>query len=283
VVPAGADHAPAASLGDQPAATREMLLFVGAPFDRRSGLAPAIEILESASGGAATPSTSRDARARDIRAPGAYIAATSSVGAGWHLRAAAPKRACRFFVDRERRRLRGKTAEDLRLLELLAPVAEAGGYEIVRLRLMGADHRRTLQIMAERDDGTMLVEDCTALSRAVSEVLDAADPIKGEYSLEVSSPGIDRPLTRLRDFQTYAGYEARIELDRLADNRKRFKGVLAGLEGDDVAIDLDGEHETTLIPYAWISEAKLVITDPPDGAKRWKRLRKNHERHRHLR
>jgi ribosome maturation factor RimP len=166
-----------------------------------------------------------------------------------------------LLVDWERRRLRGKTAEDLRLLELLAPVAEAAGYEIVRLRLMGGDHRRTLQIMAERDDGTMLVEDCTALSRAVSEVLDAADPIKGEYSLEVSSPGIDRPLTRLQDFETYAGYEARIELDRLAENRKRFKGVLAGVEGDEVAIDLDGEDETTLIPYAWISDAKLVITD----------------------
>lgn len=157
--------------------------------------------------------------------------------------------------------MRGKTAEDLRLLELLAPVAEAAGYEIVRLRLMGGDHRRTLQIMAERDDGTMLVEDCTRLSRAVSEVLDAADPIKGEYALEVSSPGVDRPLTRLKDFETYAGYEARIELDRLAENRRRFKGVLAGVEGTDVAIDLDGETETTLIPYAWISDAKLVITD----------------------
>jgi ribosome maturation factor RimP len=161
----------------------------------------------------------------------------------------------------EWRRLRGKTAEDLRLLELLAPVAEAASYEIVRLRLMGGDHRRTLQIMAERDDGTMLVEDCTALSRAVSEVLDAADPIKGEYSLEVSSPGIDRPLTRLKDFQAYAGYEARLEIDRLAENRKRFRGVLAGVEGDDVAIDLEGEDETTLIPFAWISDAKLVITD----------------------
>jgi len=157
--------------------------------------------------------------------------------------------------------LRGKTAEDLRLLELLAPVAEAASYEIVRLRLMGGDHRRTLQIMAERDDGTMLVEDCTALSRAVSEVLDAADPIKGEYSLEVSSPGIDRPLTRLKDFQAYAGYEARLEIDRLAENRKRFKGVLAGVEGDDVAIDLEGEDETTPIPFAWISDAKLVITE----------------------
>jgi len=109
--------------------------------------------------------------------------------------------------------------------------------------------------------GTMLVEDCTALSRAVSEVLDAADPIKGEYTLEVSSPGIDRPLTRIEDFETYAGYEARLELDRLAENRKRFKGVLAGVEGDNVGIDLEGEEETALVPFAWIVEAKLVITD----------------------
>jgi ribosome maturation factor RimP len=162
--------------------------------------------------------------------------------------------------------LRGKTAEDERLLELLDPVAEAAGYAIVRLRLMGGD-RRNLQIMAERPPkegelgGTMLVEDCTQLSRAVSDVLDAADPIRGEYTLEVSSPGIDRPLTRLADFETYAGCEARIELDRLVENRKRFKGRLAGVEGDKVAIDLDGEAETALVPFAWISEAKLVITD----------------------
>jgi ribosome maturation factor RimP len=197
---------------------------------------------------------------RDIRPLVAYIGVTSSVGAGWHLRAAAPKRACRFFIGPERS-LRGKTAEDVQLLELLGPVAEAAGYEIVRLRLAGGEHRRTLQIMAERGDGTMQVQDCTVLSRAISEVLDAADPISGDYDLEVSSPGIDRPLTRLLDFQTYAGYEARIELDRLAENRKRFKGLLAGVEGADVAIELEGEDETTLIPFAWISDAKLVITD----------------------
>ena len=163
--------------------------------------------------------------------------------------------------------LRGKTAEDVRLLDLLDPVAEAAGYAIVRLRLMGGDRRRNLQIIAERPPkegeigGTMLVEDCTQLSRAISEVLDAADPIRGEYTLEVSSPGIDRPLTRLADFETYAGCEARIELDRLVENRKRFKGRLAGVEGDRVAIDLEGEAETALVPFAWIGEAKLVITD----------------------
>src|SRR5437868_13619594 len=158
--------------------------------------------------------------------------------------------------------MRGKTAEDLNLLELLDPVAEAAGYAIVRIRLMGGDHQRRLQVMAERPaDGDMNVEDCARLSRAISEVMDAADPVAGEYTLEVSSPGVDRPLTRLSDFVEYQGYEARLELDRLAEGRKRFKGVLAGVEADQVAIDLEGEAETALIPFAWIIEAKLVLTD----------------------
>jgi len=156
--------------------------------------------------------------------------------------------------------LRGKTAEDRSLLELLDPVAEAVGYEIVRLRLMGGQTRR-LQIMAERPDGDMNVEDCTRLSRAVSEVMDAADPITGEYTLEVSSPGIDRPLTRLKDFETYEGLEARLELDRVAEGRKRFKGVLAGVEDNNVGIDLEGEAETAMVPFAWIVEAKLILND----------------------
>jgi len=177
-----------------------------------------------------------------------------------------PERPAAFLLI-GRPSLRGKTAEDSRLLELLDPVAEAAGYDIVRLRLTGGDHRRTLQVMAERPPqegelgGTMLVEDCTTLSRALSEVLDAADPIRGEYALEVSSPGIDRPLTRLQDFETYEGCEARLELDRLVENRKRFKGRLAGVDDGQVAIDLEGEDETALIPFAWISDAKLVITD----------------------
>jgi ribosome maturation factor RimP len=157
--------------------------------------------------------------------------------------------------------MRGKTAEDIRLLELLDPVAEAAGYEIVRLRLMGGVERRRLQIMAERPDGEMVVEDCAKLSRRVSEVLDAADPIAGEYVLEVSSPGIDRPLTRRKDFAAYQGYEIKIELDRLAEGRKRFRVVLAGIEGDQVGIDLEGETETAMVPLAWILEAKLVMND----------------------
>ena len=158
--------------------------------------------------------------------------------------------------------MRGKTAEDQGLLELLDPVAEAAGYEIVRLRLMGGEHARRLQIMAERpSDGDMNVEDCARLSRAISEIMDAADPIAGEYTLEVSSPGVDRPLTRLKDFATYEGYEARVELDRVAEGRKRFKGMLAGVEDDAVAIDLEGEEETAMIPFAWITDAKLILTD----------------------
>ncbi len=158
--------------------------------------------------------------------------------------------------------MRGKTAEDLNLLEILDPVAEVAGYEIVRLRLMGGEHARRLQIMAERpSDGDMNVEDCARLSRAISEIMDAADPIAGEYTLEVSSPGVDRPLTRLKDFASFEGHEARLELDRMAEGRKRFKGVLAGVEDDAVAIDLEGEEETAVIPFAWIVEAKLVLTD----------------------
>lgn len=163
--------------------------------------------------------------------------------------------------------MRGKTAEDLRLLELLDPVAEAAGYEIVRLRLMGGAERRRLQIMAERPpppgqvEGEMNVEDCSRLSRKVSEILDAVDPISGEYLLEVSSPGIDRPLTRPKDFEAWEGFEVRLELDRLAEGRKRFRGVLAGLEGEQVAINLEGEEETALVPFAWIVEAKLVLND----------------------
>ncbi len=163
--------------------------------------------------------------------------------------------------------MRARTPEDRRLVELLDPVAQACGYEIVRLRLMGGGAQgRNLQIMAERpSDGDMDIADCAKLSRAISDVLDAADPISGEYRLEVSSPGVDRPLTRLKDFVAFEGYEAKLELDRLAEGRKRFKGVLSGVETvdgvDHVGIDLEGEAETALVPFAWIVDAKLSLTD----------------------
>ena len=157
--------------------------------------------------------------------------------------------------------MRGKTAEDQSLLELLDPVAETAGYEIVRLRLMGGAHVRRLQIMAELPDGSLQVEDCAILSRAISQVMDAADPITGEYLLEVSSPGVDRPLTRLKDFAEYEGYEARVEIDRMAEGRKRFRGELAGVEDGHVAINLEDESETAMLPFNWIIEAKLVLND----------------------
>ena len=160
-------------------------------------------------------------------------------------------------------RVRAKTAEDRNLLELLDPVAEAHGFEIVRLRLMGGGVRR-LQIMAE-DPATrdFTVDQCVDLSRAFSQVLDAADPVSGGYGLEVSSPGVDRPLTRLKDFETYEGLEARIELDRLVEGRKRFKGQIAGIDEEgNVGVNLEGEtEETAYVPFAWIAEAKLVLND----------------------
>ena len=164
-----------------------------------------------------------------------------------------------FWIPRA---LKAKTVEDRALLELIEPVAESIGLAIVRVRLMGGTLRRRLQVMAERpSDHDIAVEECARLSRAISEVLDAADPIAGEYLLEVSSPGIDRPLTRLEDFETFEGFEARLETDRMVEGRKRFKGVVAGVEDDNVLMDLEGEEDTALLPFAWLVDAKLVLTD----------------------
>jgi ribosome maturation factor RimP len=161
--------------------------------------------------------------------------------------------------------VRAKTAEDRKLLEIFDALAEPLGLDIVRVRLMGSNRpggARRLQIMAERkSDGEINVNECARLSRAVAKYMDEVDPIEGEYVLEVSSPGIDRPLTRLKDFETYEGLEARIELDRLAEGRKRFRGVLAGIEDDHIALNLEGEEETALVPFAWVIDAKLILTD----------------------
>jgi len=158
--------------------------------------------------------------------------------------------------------VRARTAEDRALIEMIDPVAETLGLAVGRVRLMGGTLRRRLQVMAERPaDNDISVEECARLSRAISEVFDAADPIAGEYLLEVSSPGIDRPLTRLSDFDLFEGYEARLETDRMIEGRKRFKGTLAGTDEGNVAIDLDGETDTALIPFDWLIDAKLVLTD----------------------
>src|SRR5215475_10429547 len=113
---------------------------------------------------------------------------------------------------------------------IIAPAVEAAGYRLVRLRLMGGK-RKTLQVMAERHDGQMDVEDCAVLSRTLSELLEAADPIADDYTLEVSSPGIDRPLTIEADFARFSGHEARIEMVHGLEGRRRFKGLLIGLDG----------------------------------------------------
>lgn len=157
--------------------------------------------------------------------------------------------------------MKTKTNMDERILAIAVPVAGDMGYGIVRIRVQGGN-RSVVQIMAERlSDGKMNVADCAQLSRALSSTFEVEDPIDGAYVLEVSSPGLDRPLTDLKHFEQYAGNLARLELDRFVEGRKRFRGILAGIDGDNVAIDLDKEDETALIPFAWISEAKLLITD----------------------
>lgn len=161
--------------------------------------------------------------------------------------------------------LRAKTPEDKRLLEAFDPIAEACGLEIVRVRLMGSNHEGgsfRLQVMAERPlDHDITINECARLSRALSTWLEEVDPIQGEYMLEVSSPGVARPLTRLQDFDIFSGFEASIELDRMAEGRKRFRGLLAGIEDGHIMIDQPNEDETTLIPFEWITDAKLVLSD----------------------
>lgn len=147
-----------------------------------------------------------------------------------------------------------------RLTALVGPVAEAEGFDLVRVKVTGAK-TKTLQVMAERPDRTMSAEDCARLSRALSPVLEAADPIAGGYVLEVSSPGIDRPLVRLQDFDDWRGWRAKIELNRMIEGRKNFRGVLAGVDEGKVALDIDGESETALFPFEWIAGAKLILTD----------------------
>ncbi|MEM8936778.1 MAG: ribosome maturation factor RimP [Pseudomonadota bacterium] len=151
-------------------------------------------------------------------------------------------------------------ALERRLVEIIEPVAVAAGFDLIRVRVTGAK-TQTLQVMAERPNGEMTAEDCASLSRALSPVLDSSDPIHGAYNLEVSSPGIDRPLTRQKDFENWAGRAAKIELDRMVEGRKRFKGVLAGWDDGAVAFDIEGEDETAMIPFDWIANAKLLLTD----------------------
>lgn len=152
------------------------------------------------------------------------------------------------------------TPQEEKILDLLTPVIEEAGFELIRLRMTGS-RTKTLQIMAERPDGTMTAQDCAILSRAMSPILEEVDPITDNYVLEVSSPGIDRPLTRLKDYARWEGFEAKLELNQTVEGQKRFRGILAGIEDQDVCIDLEGEDETALIPFSMIHQAKLMMTD----------------------
>jgi ribosome maturation factor RimP len=167
-------------------------------------------------------------------------------------------RARRFFVTR-RRGLRATNPIEERVIALIEPTAEGLGYRLVRVRLMG-NRRKRLQIMAERvSDGQMSVEDCSRLSRAVSSALDLEDPIQDEYDLEVSSPGIDRPLMRIEDFERFKGHVAKLETAAMINGQRRFKGVIAGVEGD--VIVLATEQGEARLQLSGLSDARLVLTD----------------------
>ncbi|WP_366556342.1 ribosome maturation factor RimP [Aquibaculum sediminis] len=152
----------------------------------------------------------------------------------------------------------GKAAEVERLI---APTVADLGFEIVRVQLTGDGGRQTLQIMAERPDGSMGIEDCADLSSSVSAVLDVEDPISGTYSLEVSSPGLDRPLTRLKDYRNWTGFEAKIELTSPQEGRKRFRGLLGGVEGEEILLQESESEALHRFPFSAIARAKLVLTD----------------------
>ena len=151
-----------------------------------------------------------------------------------------------------------KAALDKRLAELTEPVIQDMGYELVRLRYMGGK-TPTLQIMADRPNGGIEVDELADISTAISAILDVEDPVLDAYTLEVSSPGIDRPLTRFKDFDAYEGYEAKLETDELIDGQKRFKGTLAGTEGEEILINV--EQGTIGLRFEWLSDAKLILTD----------------------
>ena len=151
-----------------------------------------------------------------------------------------------------------KTAMDRRIADIVTPVIEGMGYELVRLRLMSGKSA-SLQIMADKPNGGIEVDDCAKISTAVSATLDVEDPIEDAYRLEVSSPGVDRPLTRLKDFDAWSGYEVKIETTEMIDGRRRFKGALVGTEGNEVLIEI--EEGTIGLQFDWLSDAKLVLTD----------------------
>jgi ribosome maturation factor RimP len=160
------------------------------------------------------------------------------------------------------RRFARETGTERVIADLAEPVIEELGFRLVRVKVSGRDGG-TVQIMAERPRGEMTVDDCATISRRLSSVLDAYDPMPGQYRLEISSPGIDRPLVRPSDFALWAGHEAKVELKEPVDGRKRFRGVIEGVARDQarLKIELEGKAEPVVIglPFSLISEAKLVV------------------------
>lgn len=167
-------------------------------------------------------------------------------------------------MTRNEPRIVSETGLDARVAAIVEPVVEDLGYRLVRVKC-SSRNGFTVQIMAERPDGTMNVEDCEAISRNVSPVLDAEDPVERAYNLEVSSPGIDRPLVRVSDFDRWSGHEAKIELERLFEGRKRFRGILLGSKDETVGIRMTdvaaGAQDIWWLPMADLAEARLVLTD----------------------
>ena len=163
------------------------------------------------------------------------------------------------------RRFLRETGVAADIAAIVEPVLEDLGFRLVRVKVQGGGTAdRIVQLMTERPDGSITIDDCEAISKSISPVLDVADPISGTYRLEISSPGIDRPLVRPSDFEDWSGHEARIELTEPVGGRKRFKGVLEGFEDGEVRIQADtGEHgiQHFGLPVHLISDAKLVLTD----------------------
>jgi len=147
---------------------------------------------------------------------------------------------------------------DKKLAELLNPILEDLGFEMVRVRLSNGNPS-TLQIMADRLDGQIGVDELAEINTSVGTVLDVEDPISENYTLEISSPGIDRPLTRKKDFDSFQGFEDKVEITELIDGRRRFRGVLAGVNNDEVLINL--EEGTIGLKFTWLSDARLVLSD----------------------
>lgn len=161
-------------------------------------------------------------------------------------------------------RLITETGIDQRLAEIIEPVITGMGYQLVRVRLLN-QNGLTLQIMCEKPDGTMTVEDCETVSTAVSPVLDVEDPLDKAYHLEVSSPGIDRPMVRISDFRRWQGHLVKVETSILVENRKRFRGKIVDVTDEGFTLERDqiayGEEPTVRIPFSTLADGKLILTD----------------------